>query len=200
MKNNLIKIFLGVVIVVLGYLIFNSINTPVKFEKQLATRSDAIVDRLKEIRTAQSLFRYQKGRYTTSLDTLIDFIKTGKIPEVKMVPDPKDTTFTRTISDTIGFTLIFDSIYSKKYTLQNLSDLKVVPYSNGEFFSLTAGKISKGGVDVSVYEVKVPMELYTKDMDQQLVINRIKEIQDRNKFPGLKLGSMNEATTDGNWE
>lgn len=200
MKNNLIKIVLGVVIIVLGYLVFNSINTPVKFEKQLALRGEAIVQRLKEIRTAQTLYRTQKGRYTGSFDTLIDFIKTGKIPEVKMIPDPKDTTFTRTISDTIGFTLIFDSIYSKKYTLENLKDIQVVPFSKGELYTLTAGKISKGGVDVSVFEVTAPMEFYTKDLNNQLVINRIKELNDKNRFPGLKLGSMNEATTDGNWE
>lgn len=200
MKNNLIKILLGVVIIVLGYLVFNSINTPVKFEKQLTLRGDEIVARLKDIRTAQTLFRTQKGRYTGSFDTLIDFIKTGKIPEVKMIPDPKDTTFTRTISDTIGFSLIFDSIYSKRYTLENLKDIQLIPFAQGEAFTLTAGKISKGGVDVSVFEVTAPFEVYTKDLDKQMVVNRIKEIKDRNRFPGLKLGSMNEATTDGNWE
>lgn len=200
MKNNLLKILLGVVIIVLGYLVFNSINTPVKFEKQLSLRSDEIVERLKDIRTAQTLFRNQKGRYTGSFDTLIDFIKTGKIPEVKMIPDPKDTTFTRTISDTIGYIVIFDSLYATKYKLESLSDLKVIPYSQGELFQLTAGKISKGGVDVSVFEVLAPFEAYTKELDKQLVINRVKEIKDRNRYPGLKLGSMNEATTDGNWE
>lgn len=198
MKSSIIKVVLAVVIIVLGYLIFASINKPVKFENTLNSRSDVIVSKLKDIRTAQSLFRSQYGRYTGSFDTLKVFLKSGKIPEVKMIPDPNDTTFTRTISDTIGFISIFDSIYSKKsYPLEKLDE---VPYSNGDLFSMLAGKINKGGVDVSVFEVSVRLETYTKDLDKQLVVNRIKEMEDKLKFPGLKVGSMSEASTDGNWE
>jgi hypothetical protein len=198
MNNSIIKVVLAAVIIVLGFLIFRSINKPVKFENSLNTRGEVIVAKLKDIRTAQNLFRNQYGHYTGSFDSLKMFVKTGKIPEVKIVPDPKDTTFTRTISDTIGFISIFDSIFSKKnYPLEKLNE---VPFSNGDLFSILAGKINKGGVDVAVFEVSARIETYTKDLDKQLVVNRIKEMEDMSKFPGLKVGSMNEATTDGNWE
>jgi len=198
MKNTVIKVVLAVVIIVLGFLIFNSINKPVKFENSLNTRGEVIVAKLKDIRTAQNLFRNQNGRYAGSFDTLINFVKTGKIPEVKMIPDPNDTTDTRSISDTIGFISIFDSIFSKKnYPIEKLSE---IPFSKGETFSLQAGKINKGGVDVAVFEASARMELYTKDLDRQLVINRLKELEDRAKFQGLRVGSMTEASTDGNWE
>ena len=198
MKNTIIKALLAVVILILGYLIFNSINKPVKFENTLNSRGDVIVSKLKDIRTAQNLFRNQYGRYTASFDTLIDFIKNGKIPEIKLIPDPNDTTFTRSISDTIGFISIYDSIFAKKdYQLEKLNE---IPFSNGDVFSILAGQINKGGVDVSVFEVSARIETYTKDLDKQLVINRIKEIEDRSKFPGLKVGSMTDASTDGNWE
>ena len=169
MKSNVIKIVLAVIIIVLAYLIFNSINKPVKFENTLASRSEVIIAKLKDIRTAQTLFRNQYGRYTASFDSLKNFLKVGKIPEVKMVPDPKDTTFTRTISDTIGFISIFDSIFAKKnYPLEKLNE---IPHSQGDLFSMMAGKINKGGVDVSVFEVSAPMETYTKDLNKQMVIN-----------------------------
>lgn len=198
MKSTLIKVVLAVVIIVLGFLIFNSINKPVKFENTLNSRGEVIVGKLKDIRTAQNLFRNQNGRYTGSFDSLINFVKTGKIPEVKMIPDPNDTTDTRSISDTIGFINIFDSIFSKKnYPIEKLSE---IPFSKGELFSILAGKINKGGVDVAVFEVSARMELYTKDLNRQLIINRLKELEDRSKFPGLKVGSMTEASTDGNWE
>ena len=198
MKSNVIRIVLAVIIIVLAYLIFNSINRPVKFENTLTTRSEAIVAKLKDIRTAQNLFRNQHGRYTASFDSLKNFLKVGKIPEVKMVPDPNDTTFTRTISDTIGYISIFDSIYAKKnYPLEKLDE---IPHSKGDLFSMMAGKINKGGVDVSVFEVSARMETYTKDLNKQMVINRVKELEDKSKFPGLKVGSMTEASTDGNWE
>lgn len=198
MKNSIIKAVLAVVILVLGYLIFNSINKPVKFENTLNSRGDVIVSKLKDIRTAQNLFRNQYGRYTASFDTLIAFIQNGKIPEVKLIPDPNDTTFTRSISDTIGFISIYDSIFAKKN--YNLVKLNEIPFSNGDYFSILAGQINKGGVDVAVFEVSARIETYTKDLDKQLIINRIKEIEDRSKFPGLKVGSMTDASTDGNWE
>lgn len=198
MNSPFVKVFLAIVIVVLGYLIFNSINTPLKFEQELKSRGDVVISKLKDIRTAQSLFKALHKRYTSSFDTLIQFVKDGKIPEVKMVPDPKDTTNTRTITDTIGYVSIFDSIFAKKD--YKLEELPLIPYSNGENFSLLAGKINKGGVDVSVFEVTAHMETYTTGMNHQLVINRIQEMKDKNKFPGLKVGSMYEASTDGNWE
>jgi len=198
MKNSIIKAVLAVVILVLGYLIFSSINKPVKFENTLNSRGEVIVSKLKDIRTAQNLFRNQYGRYTASFDTLIAFIQNGKIPEVKLIPDPNDTTFTRSISDTIGFISIYDSIFAKKnYDLVKLNE---IPFSNGDYFSILAGQINKGGVDVAVFEVSARIETYTKDLDKQLIINRIKEIEDRSKFPGLKVGSMTDASTDGNWE
>ena len=198
MKSSIIKALLAVVILVLGYMIFNSINKPVKFENTLNSRGDVIVSKLKDIRTAQNLFRNQYGRYTASFDTLIAFIQNGKIPEIKLIPDPNDTTFTRSISDTIGFISIYDSIFAKKnYSLEKLNE---IPFSKGDYFSILAGQINKGGVDVSVFEVSARIETYTKELDRQLVINRIKEIEDRSKFPGLKVGSMTEASTDGNWE
>jgi len=198
MNTNYIKIILAAVIILLGFLLFRSINKPVKFENNLTTRGEAIVAKLKDIRTAENLFRYQYGRYTSSFDSLKEFVKFGKIPEVKMIPDPNDTTFTRAISDTIGYINIFDSIFAKKnYPLDKLNE---VPFSNGDLFSIMAGKINKSGVEVAVFEVSVRMEIYTKDLDKQLVINRIKEMEDKSKFPGLKVGSMTEASTDGNWE
>ncbi len=198
MKSNVIRIVLAVVIIVLGFMIFNSINKPVKFENTLNSRGEVIVGKLKDIRIAQNLFRNQYGRYTASFDTLKAFVKTGKIPEVKIIPDPNDTTFTRTISDTIGYISIFDSIFAKKnYPLEKLNE---VPFSNGDLFSIMAGRINKGGVDVAVFEVSVRLETYAKDLDKQLVINRIKEREDKSKFPGLRVGSMTEASTDGNWE
>lgn len=198
MKINVIKIILSVIIIILGILLFLSINRPVKFENTLSSRSEAIVSKLKDIRTAQTLFRSQYGHYTSSFDSLKNLVKLGKIPEVKLIPDPNDTTNSRSISDTIGYISIFDSIFSKKnYPLEKLNE---VPFSNGDLFSIMAGKINKGGVDVSVFEVSVRMETYTKDLNKQLVINRIKELEDKSKFPGLKVGSMTEASTDGNWE
>jgi len=156
MRNNVIKIILTVVIIILGYLIFNSIKKPVDFENTLASRSDVIVSKLTDIRLAQNLFRNQFGHYTGSFDSLKAFVKVGKIPVVKIIPDPTDTTFTRNISDTIGFLSIFDSIFTKRnYTLDKLIE---VPFSNSDLFSILAGKNNRVGVEVAVFEVAARIE------------------------------------------
>ncbi|MGB4655497.1 MAG: hypothetical protein ACOXZ9_02430 [Bacteroidales bacterium] len=200
MNKTFVKVLLAIVIVALSILIIRSVNAPIKFENEINKRRAVIIERLKDIRTAENLFRTQNDRFTGSFDTLIEFIKVGQIPEVKMVPDPNDTTFTRTIIDTIGFISIYDSLYSKNYKLDELHLLEMIPYSQNEKFTLTAGSINRGGLDVSVFEALAPMETYTHDMNEQLVINRKAEIELKNKYPGLKVGSMTEASTDGNWE
>jgi hypothetical protein len=38
------------------------------------------------------------------------------------------------------------------------------------------------------------------DMNEQLVINLIASRKELKKYPGLKVGSTTEPSTDGNWE
>jgi hypothetical protein len=198
MKSSLIRVVLALVIVVLAFLIYRSISTPVKFKSDLSARGDVVIDKLKDIRTAEQLYKHLNRRYTGNFDTLVQFIRSGKIPVVKIIPDPKDTTFTRTLNDTIGFVSIFDSIYAKK--AYKIEELNLVPFSDGEKFQLMAGQIDKGGVKVSVFEALAPIEFYSKGLNNQLVINLKKEMEDKNKFAGLKVGSMLDASADGNWE
>lgn len=199
MKSSIIKIALGVVIIVLGYLLYASIRKPIIFQEEIARRNEQIVNRLKDIRTAQTFYKQFNNAYTSSFDTLTDFLRTGQIPVVKLLPDPTDTTFTRSISDTIGYISISDSLYSKRPNFR-IEDLSIIPFSDGRRFEMKADKVDKGGVIVSVLEIQVPYEYYTFDMDQQDVLNLRERQKAINRYPGLKLGSLTEATTDGNWE
>ena len=60
--------------------------------------------------------------------------------------------------------------------------------------------VSDPRIKVSVYEIKAPFTTYMKGLDRQLVINLTKSKEDIDRYPGLKLGSMEEPSTDGNWE
>jgi len=199
MKSTIIKIALGVVIIVLGYLLYASIMKPVRFEAEVNRRNEAIVARLKDIRTAQTFYKQFNNAYTSSFDTLATFLKTAKIPVVKMVPDPNDTTFTRTINDTVGYIGLADSLYSKRPNFK-IEDMAVIPFTDGRRFEMKTGKIDKGGVMVSVIEVLVPYDYYLYDMPEQDVVNISKRQERINKYPGIKMGSLTEASTDGNWE
>lgn len=199
MKSNILKILFSIIIIILGYLVVRSIMTPVEFENEKSRREKIVIERLKEIRDVQIAFRSMHDRYTSSFDTLIDFIKNGKIPVVKIIPDPTDTTFTRTINDTIEYILVKDTLF-KKYSNFNPDDLKIIPFSDKKEFELNAGKIEISKTHVNVFEVKAHYNDILFGMDKQLITNTIKKLKDLEKYEGLKVGSMEEASTDGNWE
>ena len=199
MVNNIIKVLLLVVIIVLAYLVYDSVMTPVRFNKSVDKRNKAIIQNLIDIRSAQMAYKTINGRYMSSFDTLIDFLKDGNVPIVKIVPDPEDTTFTKTIRDTIGYIPVIDSLFGDRAGF-NVAKLKHVPFTENELFSLNAGIVEKGGVDVNVFIASVPYKVYLNGLDEQMVINLIASKEQIEKFPGLKVGSMTEASTDGNWE
>lgn len=186
----------------------NPINDPVKFNKEKTSREARIVERLIDIRNAEVFYKYANGRYTGSFDTLIAFCKNNEVPVVRLMPDPADMTYTQVIYDTIGFIRVIDTIAGNR-TGFNIEDLGVVPFSEPRTqFELTAGYIDRGGVLIPVFEAKTPYEVYlstpptsfsSKEWNKR-VKNAKLEKEENNQYAGLKVGSMEEATTDGNWE
>ncbi len=198
MIQNIVKVVVGALIIFLAYTLYTNIMKPVKFNKEVDRRSKEVIQNLKDIRAAELTFRSIHSRYTGSFDTLIQFIKEGKIAIVKVVPDPTDTTFTRSIRDTLGFIGVIDSLYKRPGF--EPGKIKYIPFSDNKVFSLKAGKIEKGGVKVNVFEARAPYSAFLYDLDPQLTTNLIASKKELEKFPGLKVGSMEEVSTDGNWE
>jgi len=190
-----IQIALVLVILVLIYFVYESIMEPVRFEKEKNLREEAVIQRLKDIRSAQLVHRTVHGRFNTSLDSLIEFAKTKDMPVIKAIGNVPDTlTEAEALKmglvqrDTIWVS-IKDSLFrDSKYPLDSLS---VIPFSGGETFKLDAGEIERGYVKVQVFEAIANREQYMKGLDFKVWYQR----QD-----GLKVGSMVEPSTDGNWE
>lgn len=199
MKSLILKIVLAIVVIVLGYLLYSSIMKPIRFQEELTKRNAQIANRMKDIRASQTLYKQFNNAYTSSFDTLFDFLKTGRIPIIKMVPDPTDTTFTRTISDTLGYVAIEDSLFSKRPNFR-MQDMAIIPFSDGRRFEMNTDKVDKGGVLVPVIEILVPYEYYLSDLSEQDVVNLESTQIIINRYPGIRMGSLVEATTDGNWE
>lgn len=199
MKNKIIQIVLITVAIVLGYLTYDSIMAPVRFNKEKRGREKVVIQYLKDIRSGEFIYRQLNNRYTGSFDTLINFMGTARIPVVKMIPDPTDTTYTKTINDTVGYVRVADSLFGK-HSKFNYHNINIIPFSQGQKFKLRAGSIKKGGVEVNVFEVTAPFTTFMKGMDKQELINLIASQKEIKKYPGLKVGSMTEPSTDGNWE
>jgi len=199
MKKTLIQLGLFVVIIALGYFVYESIMEPVRFNKEKQQREKVVIERLKDIRSSQFIYKQLSGSYAPDFDTLISFLKVAEIPVVKIIPDPSDTTYTLTINDTVGYINVADSLFGKR-TNFTYAQLKTVPFSGGELFALQADTIERGGVEVYVFEAKSPFTAFLKGMNEQAVINLISKFEDIEKYPGLRVGSLTEPSTDGNWE
>ena len=199
-KLTIINIALVVVAIFLAYMVYHSISRPVIFENTKSERELKVVQNLKDIRSSQGLFKENYNRYTASFDTLIEFIRTGELPVVNIVPDPNDTTFTKTINDTVGYIKVLDSLFSTRQNF-NVESLRYIPFSEPQQeFEIQAGYITRGGMKVPVFEVKAPYNTYLNGLDKQRIRNATAEREDLNKYPGMKVGSMTEPLTDGNWE
>lgn len=211
MKKGLsivINIILFAIIVFLAWQVVKSIQAPIKFGNEQKAREAKVVERLIDIRNAEVLYKNANNKYTANFDSLILFCQNAEIPIVKIVPDPTDTTFTRTINDTIGYVKVMDSIKSKREDF-NIKDIKFVPFSNPQQqFELESGNIDRNGIKIPVFEARTPYEVYlatpgtafSEKEWKQRVDNAKAEKESINRYAGLKVGSMEEATTDGNWE
>ncbi|MBR5216488.1 MAG: hypothetical protein IKV80_09755 [Bacteroidales bacterium] len=199
-KLTIINIALTVVAIFLAYMVYHSISQPVIFENTKTERELKVVQNLKDIRSTQGLFKENYNRYTASFDTLIEFIRTGELPVVNIVPDPNDTTFTKTINDTVGYIKVLDSLFSTRHNF-NVESLRYIPFSEPQQeFEIQAGYIMRGGMHVPVFEVKAHYNTYLNGLDEQRIRNAAAQRENLEKYPGMKVGSMNEASTDGNWE
>lgn len=125
-KLTFINIGLAIVALFLVYLVYKSISEPVVFENTRKERELQVVQNLKDIRSTQTLFKQSHNRYTGSFDTLIEYIKTGELPVVNIVADPNDTTFTKTINDTVGYVKVIDSLFSKEFRRQRPPHISIL--------------------------------------------------------------------------
>lgn len=89
--KKVINILLGLCIIGLAYILYGSIMGPIKFEEEKAKRDEAVKNRLIDIRTAQVEYHSQHGGlYTANMDSLIDFVKTGKLPTIAKIGELND--------------------------------------------------------------------------------------------------------------
>lgn len=203
-SQKIIQILLGLLIIFLAFQVYKSIMSPVKFNKEMRYRQSKIIQRMKDFRDIEFLYKSKNRKYIADFDTLLSFIKNDSIPVIKMVPDPNDTTFTKTIRDTIGKINVYDSIFGKRENF-NVDLIFYIPFSeryykNGLKFDIKAGTIERSKISIPVFEIKAHDSTYLSDLDKQLMLNNIETKKQMDKYPGVKVGSMTEASTDGNWE
>lgn len=189
MKKTIIQIVLAVVIIALAYMVYESVMAPVRFNKEYDFRSKKVIEQMKKVRSAQMLYKQMNAKYAPNFDTLVEFLREGEIPVVKMIADPEDTTFTRSILDTVAFISVGDSVLGVGKDPQSI---RYIPFTNKEEITMNAATIERSNIEVPVFEAIAPKEKYLAGLNEQLLR------QDR--YKSVIVGSMEEPSTDGNWE
>lgn len=194
----IIQIVLGGLIILLTFLIYSGIMKPINFEKEKAFRNDKVIERLKDIRTAEVAYKSVYQKYTGSFDTLINFVKHDSFPveyKVGSLDDSIAVSKGLVLRDTI-YVPVRDSIFPKDFFVDSL---RYVPFTNGVQFDLQAGNITTGSkVLVQVFEAGASNFDILNGMNRQLIINLNDLAKD---YKGIRVGNIKEANNNaGNWE
>ncbi len=205
------QVVLIALVIILSYFLYTSVGKPLDFEKERTARYDATISRLKDIRKAEIAYKDVNGKFTGSWDTLIHFVKTGKIPLVRKIGMLTDSMVEagwtekralkegKIIRDTVRVSVL-DTIFGKNY---KIDDIKFIPVKDTvALFHLGAGLVTTGsGIKVPVFEVKAHNNVILRKLDKQQVINLNESKRMNGKYPGLKVGSLEETNNNaGNWE
>ncbi|MFP4555804.1 MAG: hypothetical protein ACLFNU_02940 [Bacteroidales bacterium] len=199
--KTVFQILLLVAVVVLAYFIYESVMTPIRFNNEKDKRYEKTINRLKDIRTAQLAYRSEYEQFTGSFDTLINFVKHDSFRVVRQIGSMDDSAAVaqgQVYRDTVTISVL-DSIFPEEYPVDSL---QYVPYTSGEKFELGAGELETGsGLKVKVFEAKAHNDVILKGLDRQLIINLNDLRRKLDRYPGLQVGSLTEATNHaGNWE
>ena len=218
-------LLLPAAIVGLTYALVSSIMEPVEFNKHKDYRQDIAVQRLKDIRDLQVAFKNVNGHYTSDIDSLKSFYNEGKM-KVTMQIGSKDDSLAMANTQALkkrnprikpedmlklyqqGQSLVFtieneiavkDTLFHTRENFR-VDSLAFIPFCGDSILmESTIKKVS--GVNVPLFEAKMPWKKLLKGLNNQLRINLDAQLEDQGKYQGLMVGSIDAPNNNaGNWE
>jgi hypothetical protein len=226
----ILEIVLAALIVLLAWLTVKSVQKPVKFNKELEARTQVAVQRLKDIRTLQVAFKSVNGRFTPSMDTLKAFYENGKMDIIMQIGSNDDSLavanteaikkankklnpaqMTAKLQEAYaqGQKVVFstttqipvrDTLFTNRPDF-HIDSLYYIPFSGRQKVEMESTIKTVSGVQVPLFEARMPYRALCLGMDNQLRINKDAECKDQNKYEGLQVGSVvNPNNNAGNWE
>ncbi|MBP1676106.1 MAG: hypothetical protein H6Q20_665 [Bacteroidetes bacterium] len=226
--KTIIKILLVVSIGLLAYFCIMSIITPIKFDEQKAAREKEITQRLIDIRSAELEYKIQKGVYTDNFDELIQFLKNAKkktvVKEGSLSDKQLEAGLTEAAAARIvrkgnkseiaanglenfrrdtAYVSMLEAIFPTRYTAETIDKIAIVPFSENKKFVLKTNNdyVNATGIKIPLFEASTLYSDYLYDLNHQEMLNAIDLQKKLERFPGLKVGSIEEPNNNaGNWE
>ncbi|MGB2138361.1 MAG: hypothetical protein ACPHVP_05765 [Flavobacteriales bacterium] len=203
MNRKTIQLLLWPVIIILAWLVYRSPISLKEFQEETNYRKSAVIQDLKDIRTAQIAFKDKYRVYAGDFNSLLSFVKNDSLAVVKAIGETPDSLtedqalLAGIISRDTVFVPVYQTIYNQDYLDTrdsrfpfDLEKLSMVPFSD-ETFSIESGNIEKGKVVVQVFEVSTTFGTFLNGLD---ATNKGIDLDNT-----LRVGSMSDASINGNW-
>lgn len=203
MNRKTIQLLLWPVIIILAWLVYRSPISLKEFQEETNYRKSAVIQDLKDIRTAQIAFKDKYRVYAGDFNSLLSFVKNDSLAVVKAIGETPDSLtedqalLAGIISRDTVFVPVYQTIYNQDYLDTrdsrfpfDLEMLSMVPFSD-ETFSIESGNIEKGKVVVQVFEVSTTFGTFLNGLD---ATNKGIDLDNT-----LRVGSMSDASINGNW-
>lgn len=192
--RTLFSLLFLVLAFVLAFLLYKSIEEPIAFNAERATRTDAVSAKLEMIRDAQDLYRDITGQYAANFDTLKEVLTNGELLSIRVVGDADavdggevtyDTTYIAARDTAAGLGIV-------------LEDMETVPYTDGKVkFDIDAKEIEYQSTNVPVVQVGVRQSAFMGKFGDKK-FQRYDQSYDPTK--PIKFGDLTKPTLSGSWQ
>ena len=203
MNRKTVQLLLWPVIIILAWLVYRSPISLKDFQEEANFRKSAVIQDLKDIRTAQIAFKDKYRVYAGDFNSLLSFVKNDSLAVVKAFGETPDSLtedqalLAGIITRDTVFVPVYQTLYSQDYLDTrdsrfpfDLENLPMVPFSKKKY-SIESGNIEKGKVVVQVFEVSTTFGTFLNGLD---ATNKGIDLDNT-----LRVGSMSDASINGNW-
>ena len=211
--KKVILALVAVAVVFLAYTTVMSVWSPVNFDKKQQSIEEGLQKHLKKIATLEDAYKSVYDKYA-SKEELIDFVSNGRIFYIKAEGDYTSAMREQGLSeeDAARRGLIRrDTIWvSAKDSLlkdgTDLAKLFVIANNPDSSIHVVASTIEQEvgdtKIDVPVFQASASYESYLNPLGNPRRVREKVEAANAkaNAFAGLRVGSLTEVKTNGNWE
>jgi len=198
----IISIILWILIIFLGYNIYQGIMGPIKFNKEKKVRYAKVIDNLKIIRDAEIAYREVTGNFTDKPANLVQFIDTAKfaITETRNIVVTEQrgaisVEVEKRVVDTVGYKDVRADFVGRDY-----KNMFKVPGTDSQF-EIKTGFVEKvQGIKAPVFEAKVDKAVVLGGLPKSLISQEKEALggpEVRGEF--ISVGSLDDVKTSGNW-
>ena len=195
--------------IILAYFVYNSVDSEVVFNEQAKERISENVQKLKDLRTLQIAFKKEKNVFANDFPTLLGFLMNDSLQIIKSEGETPDSMINgKQLTDIRALELglikrdtfyvsaknsIFDETYlntrNENFTL-DINTISKIPFTDLDY-NIEASEIEKGKVAVQVFEISASYRIVLIGLDAENKKYALDKL--------LKVGSMTEASLNGNW-